>query len=178
MFGDIVFNEKQWNTHKLIDICKFNSSEVGLAEEKMWLLNLDMIESQTGRVIDYLEVDNNNIPSSTVKFNENCVLYSKLRPYLNKVVIPNKSGYGTSELIAIETNSKINKYYLASALRSDSFVKFIDATSYGVKMPRASVDALKNFCIPVPPINKQNDFEFLYKQCDKLKFIYHWRYFL
>lgn len=172
MFGDVVKNTKNWKTKKLNELCGFNNNKLGVdsIHNKVWLLNLDMIESDSGKIIDYYMIDEKEVPSSTISFNENCVLYSKLRPYLNKVVIPIKSGYATSELIAIETNSLINKYFLAFALRSKSFVDMINLTSYGAKMPRASVDALKNFYIPVPDIEIQNTFATFVKEVDKLKF--------
>ena len=172
MFGDVVKNTKNWKTKKLNELCGFNNNKLGVdsIHNKVWLLNLDMIESDSGKIIDYYMIDEKEVPSSTISFNENCVLYSKLRPYLNKVVTPIKSGYATSELIAIETNSLINKYFLAFALRSKSFVDMINLTSYGAKMPRASVDALKNFYIPVPDIEIQNTFATFVKEVDKLKF--------
>ena len=172
MFGDVVKNTKNWKTKKLNELCGFNNNKLGVdsIHNKVWLLNLDMIESDSGKIIDYYMIDEKEVPPSTISFNENCVLYSKLRPYLNKVVIPIKSGYATSELIAIETNSLIDKYFLAFALRSKSFVDMINLTSHGAKMPRASVDALKNFYIPVPDIEIQNTFATFVKQVDKLKF--------
>ena len=171
MFGDIVKNTKNWKTQKLNEICGFNNKVgVDLINNKVWLLNLDMIESDSGKIIDYYMIDENEVPSSTISFNEKFVLYSKLRPYLNKVVIPIKSGYATSELIAIEPSSLINKYFLAFALRSKNFVDMMNLTSYGAKMPRASVDALKNFYMPLPDIEIQNTFAIFVNQVDKLKF--------
>lgn len=171
MFGDVVKNTKNWKTKKLNEICGFNNNKVEIdsINNKVWLLNLDMIESDSGKIIDYYMIDEKEVPLSTISFNEKYVLYSKLRPYLNKVVIPIKSGYATSELIAIETNSLINKYFLAFALRSKSFVDMMNLTSYGAKMPRASVDDLKNFNIPLPDIEMQKQFATFVQQVDKLK---------
>ena len=91
-------------------------------------------------------------------------MYSKLRPYLNKVVIPNKSGYATSELVPFAPTKEINKYYFAYFLRSKAFVDYINANTNGARMPRASMDILKNFLIPVPPLPLQNQFaEFVQK---------------
>ena len=110
MFGDPVRNTKKWNTEKLHIVAPINKykGNVDVVDGKVWLLNLDMIESYTGNILDISYEYENKMTSSTIKFDENCVLYSKLRPYLNKVVIPEMRGYATSELISMVTE-KINK---------------------------------------------------------------------
>ena len=171
LFGDPVRNTKKWNTEKLHIVAPINKykGNVDVVDGKVWLLNLDMIESYTGNILDISYEYENKITSSTIKFDKNCVLYSKLRPYLNKVVIPAMRGYATSELISMCTE-KINKYFLANLLRQDSFVDFSNATSYGAKMPRASIDEIKNFNLIMPPIELQNEFANFVEQVDKSKF--------
>lgn len=176
MFGDPVRNSKNWNTEKLCSIAPINkyNGDIDKFNGKVWLLNLDMIESCTGNIVDFLYEFENQITSSTIKFDENCVLYSKLRPYLNKVVIPERKGYATSELVSMSTE-KINKYFLANLLRQDSFVNFSNATAYGAKMPRASMDLIKNFDVINPPTELQNQFGKLVIEVEKSKLItyYH-----
>jgi len=170
MFGDPVRNSKNWNTEKLCSIAPINkyNGDIDKFNGKVWLLNLDMIESCTGNIVDFLYEFENRITSSTIKFDENCVLYSKLRPYLNKVVIPERKGYATSELVSMSTE-KINKYFLANLLRQDSFVNFSNATAYGAKMPRASMDLIKNFDVINPPTELQNQFGKLVIEVEKSK---------
>ena len=170
MFGDPVRNSKNWNTEKLCSIAPINkyNGDIDTVNGKVWLLNLDMIESCTGNIVDFLYEFENRITSSTIKFDENCVLYSKLRPYLNKVVIPERKGYATSELVSMSTE-KINKYFLANLLRQDSFVNFSNATAYGAKMPRASMDLIKNLDVINPPTELQNQFGKLVIEVEKSK---------
>jgi len=170
MFGNPVRNSKNWNTEKLCSIAPINkyNGDIDTINGKVWLLNLDMIESCTGNIVDFLYEFENRITSSTIKFDENCVLYSKLRPYLNKVVIPERKGYATSELVSMSTE-KINKYFLANLLRQDSFVNFSNATAYGAKMPRASMDLIKNFDVINPPTELQNQFGKLVIEVEKSK---------
>jgi type I restriction enzyme S subunit len=171
MFGDPIINQKGWKTDKLQNVCPVNKYK-GVVEKingKVWLLNLDMVESNTGKILDYVYEDEINIASSTIKFDTNCVLYSKLRPYLNKVVVPLKSGYATSEMISINTDA-VNKHFLSNLLMMNSFVDFANGTSYGAKMPRASVDMIKNFDLMLPPKTLQEDFSLFILQVDKLKF--------
>ena len=180
MFGDPLLNEKGFCTKPLSEACPFNKykGEVECLNGKYWILNLDMIESNTGKIIEKVYMPLNEIGNSIIKFDTNCVLYSKLRPYLNKVVTPDTSGYGTSELICMQTGKDVNQLYLASLLRMNSFVEYINSKAGGAKMPRASMDHLRTFKLMIPNIELQNEFAEFVKQIDKSKFISYSRYFL
>ena len=129
-----------------------------------------MVEAQTGRILDYLIVNEDEVGNSTCTFDASNVLYSKLRPYLNKVVIPDRCGYATSELIPLQpVNTKINREYLAFMLRSDEFVNMINEKVAGAKMPRVSMGDFRKFSVPVPPIELQNQFADFVNQVDKSK---------
>ena len=171
MFGDPISNPKGWHREKMNDVAPVVNYKGDFNEEKIWLLNLDMVESNTGKIIDYNYVMKNEIGSSTCTFDTTNVLYSKLRPYLNKVVIPNSIGYATSEMVPLQPlNSKINRYYLTYMLRNKSFVDYISEKVAGAKMPRVSMNDFRNFEVPIPPIELQNQFVDFVKQVDKLKF--------
>lgn len=171
MFGNPVINSRKWKTEELNSIAPISNFS-GNLEDKVWLLNLDMIEPQTGRIIDYLYVSIDEVGSSTCKFDTDNVLYSKLRPYLNKVVIPDRSGYATSELVPLRPKkSKLNRVYLAFLLRSNEFVNMINEKVAGAKMPRVSMTELKKFRVPVPPIELQNEFAEFTKQVDKSRYV-------
>lgn len=144
----------------------------GEFDDEIWLLNLDMVEAQTGRIIDYLMVSEDEIGNSTCTFDESNVLYSKLRPYLNKVVIPDRRGYATSELVPLQpVKSKLNRDYLAYMLRSDEFVGMITEKVAGAKMPRVSMGDFRKFDVPLPPLDIQEQFAEFVKQVDKSKFV-------
>lgn len=170
MFGNPISNDKNWPTSTIENCCYMKGLKTIPQKEKYWLLNLDKIESNTGEIIkkDYVTID--EIGNSTFFFDKDYVLYSKLRPYLNKVVVPNESGFGTSELVPLKPNSFVDIVYLAHLLRSESFVKWIDSTSSGAKMPRASVEALRSFTLPLPPIELQNQFADFVHLIDKSRF--------
>ena len=170
LFGLPVSNSKKWDTEKMKDIAPAVNYSGGFGET-VWLLNLDMVEAQTGRIIDYLYVSENEVGNSTCTFDTSNVLYSKLRPYLNKVVIPDRCGYATSEMIPLKPNpSKIERTYLAFMLRSDEFVKMINEKVAGAKMPRVSMSDFRDFNVPVPPMELQKQFAAFIEQTDKSKF--------
>ena len=167
MFGNPVSNSKDLPIQKMNNvapICQYDGS----FKERVWLLNLDMVESQTGRIINYNIVGKDAIGGSVCTFDENNILYSKLRPYLNKVVIPNGKGYATSELVPLRPDNKIiNRIYLAYLLRSNEFVEMIKEKVAGAKMPRVSMSDFREFNVPVPPLELQNQFASFVEEIDK-----------
>ena len=178
MFGNPVSNSKDLPVQKMNNvapICQYDGS----FEESVWLLNLDMVESQTGRIINYNIVSKDEIGGSVCTFDENNVLYSKLRPYLNKVVVPDGKGYATSELVPLRPDPKIiNRIYLAYLLRSNEFVEMIKEKVAGAKMPRVSMSDFREFNIPVPPLELQNQFASFVEEIDKSRLLSNHSLFL
>ena len=170
LFGFPVSNTKGWETESMSEVAP-TVSYTGKFDDEVWLLNLDMVEAQTGKIIDYLIVSEDEVGNSTCTFDTSNVLYSKLRPYLNKVVIPDRCGYATSELVPLQpVASKINREYLAYMLRSDEFVTMINEKVAGAKMPRVSMSDFRKFDVPIPPMELQEQFAIFVEQVDKLKF--------
>jgi len=170
LFGLPVSNTKGWKTEQMGEVAPAINYK-GEFDDEVWLLNLDMVEAQTGRILDYLVVSEEEVGNSTCTFDTSNVLYSKLRPYLNKVVIPDRCGYATSELVPLQpVKTKINREYLAFMLRSDEFVNMINEKVAGAKMPRVPMGDFRKFDVPVPPMELQEQFADFVKQVDKSKF--------
>ena len=169
LFGLPVSNTKGWKTEQMGEVAPAINYK-GEFDDEVWLLNLDMVEAQTGRILDYLVVSEEEVGNSTCTFDTSNVLYSKLRPYLNKVVIPDRCGYATSELVPLQpVKTKINREYLAFMLRSDEFVNMINEKVAGAKMPRVPMGDFRKFDVPVPPMELQEQFADFVKQVDKSK---------
>ena len=125
-------------------------------QDTVWLLNLDAVEQQTGKVIEYKYISPDSLTGSTTAFDTNTVLYSKLRPNLNKVVVPTMSGYATSEMLPLRPDPQIcTREYLACYLRSNAFVEWAVSKTNGAKMPRLGTKDLLDKEIPVPSIQTQ-----------------------
>ena len=91
MFGDPVQNTMKWDVQPLKKVAPETNAKI-LEQKKYWWLNLDMIESYTGRLIERVIADAGSIGNSTHPFDDTMVMYSKLRPYLNKVYVPDGVG--------------------------------------------------------------------------------------
>lgn len=169
MFGNPITNPKKWNTGKIKDVAPEIPSKEQLSGE-VWLLNLDMIESNTGKIIEkfYENVEN---ALSVQAFDKGNVLFSKLRPYLNKVVIPDEPGLATTELVPLRPDpSVLHKIFLSYLLRGDQFVNYANDIAGGTKMPRMPLSELRNFECILPPMDKQLEFVSIAEQADKSKF--------
>ena len=154
---------------KLGEVCKVSPSTKNIKRQGAWLLNLDMVEQQTGRVIEYKYVGEDDLNGSIIQFDTENVLYSKLRPNLNKVVLPPKDGFSTSELLPLRPDASVlNKDYLAAFLRSDSFVTWAVSKTAGAKMPRLGTKDLMNAEIPVPNIERQKEIAEKFKKLEQL----------
>ena len=129
-----------------------------------------MISPNTGEIIKKCYYDDDEIGNSTIKFNGDNVLYSKLRPYLNKVVIPNDIGYATSELVPLcPQKDVLDKIFCASLLKSPNFVKYISSKVAGAKMPRVSMGIFREFAIILPPLSLQQEFATKIEAIEKQK---------
>ncbi len=141
---------------KLKEICEVKQSKTtSLDDDKVWILNLDKIESHTGKILEYEYSKRTELGQSICQFDENTVLYSKLRPYLNKVVLPTGKGFATSELVPLVPKENITRKYLAAFLRSNHFVSLITDKVAGTKMPRVVMKDFFEVEIPVPTLSEQ-----------------------
>ncbi len=154
---------------RLGDVVKISPSSKQLCSNTYWLLNLDMVEQQTGAIIEYNYVTKDQLNGSIIKFDTDNVLYSKLRPNLNKVVLPSLDGFATSEMLPLKPDtSTMSKEYLAAYLRSDTFVSWAVSKTAGAKMPRLGTKELLNKDIPVPSLEEQARISGILSKIDNL----------
>ena len=173
MFGNPITNDKRWPTKKMKDVAPSSpyTGEIIQNTNGYWLLNLDMVESNSGRIIEKVYVAEDEIGQSTTTFSSKYVLYSKLRPYLNKVVVPDDDGYATTELIPLLPNQQLlTQLYLAQLLRGDEFLAYISSQVSGTKMPRVTMNVFWDFDVMLPPLDLQEQFAAFVRQSDKSKF--------
>lgn len=141
----------------LRDLCVQDRSIVAPdADEAAGLryVGLEHIESGSGRIAEPVSGTGNaaDVASATFRFGPEHVLYSKLRPYLNKVALPNFHGRCTTEVIPLLPTPLVTRDYLAFLLRSEIAVNAAQRTAVGSRMPRADIDELfrQEFSVPSP----------------------------
>ena len=138
----------KWRSVRLGDVCREDRCIVEARSERarqLRYLSLEHIESGTGRILrepgDAISDEGN---STTFAFDERHVLYGKLRPYLNKVALPDFSGRCTTELIPLLPTNELARDYLAFVLRRNETVAITMRGKTGSRMPRADMDTLRD----------------------------------
>lgn len=161
----------EWPTVPIIKVAPPQPASLKFkAEQKVWLLSLDQIESDTGYIVNKQIVPAGQAGSSTFIFDKGNVLYSKLRPYLNKVIWPQEPGIATSELIPLRPNQKyLDCAYLTYYLRSKHFLSFAEKRVAGAKMPRVIMTEFWQHCIPLPTLSEQRCIVEILDQADALR---------
>ena len=147
-----------WGTCCLGEICDYGNCvnvETSSIDDSAWILDLEDIEKDTGRVISRVRRSERASASTKHRFHKGQVLYSKLRPYLNKVVLADQDGYCTSEILPLEFDSIIIPEYARYFMMSPTFLRYANRCSYGVKMPRLGTEDGKKAVVPVPPVREQ-----------------------
>lgn len=165
--GELVESLRDWGFEELPDtwsicclgeLCDYgNCINVDAAniDDSAWMLDLEDIEKDTGIVLQKIRKAERNAASTKHLFHKGQVLYSKLRPYLNKVVLADEDGYCTSEILPLEFERNILPQYARYYLMSPAFLRYANKCSYGVKMPRLGTADGKKAVISIPPLNEQ-----------------------
>ena len=146
-----------WEWARLGSLCDFGKCqnvEYEDVAEGVWNLDLEDIEKDSGAILRKKRKTKGEGGSTKHLFASGSVLYSKLRPYLNKVAIANENGVCSSEILPLNFWA-ISNEYAQLVLMEPGFVNYAKECSYGVKMPRLGTDDGKRWLVAVPPLAEQ-----------------------
>ncbi|MBQ9673262.1 MAG: restriction endonuclease subunit S [Ruminococcus sp.] len=149
---------KSWAVCCLGEVCDYgNCVNIDTKDipDSAWTLDLEDIEKDSGAIIKRVSKKERDSSSTKHLFSKGQVLYSKLRPYLNKVVLADNNGYCTSEILPLDFDNCILPEYARYYLMSPTFLKYANQCSYGVKMPRLGTQDGKKAVLAIPPKNEQ-----------------------
>ena len=172
MFGSLEINNKKWKIANILDVASIDTNMTKDFEKYAEFphIGIENIEKNTGKLINYISVAESNLTSGKYIFDERHIIYSKIRPNLNKVATPDFKGLCSADSYPILTNEKCKKEYLVFVLRSDYFLNYILSYSSRTNIPKVNKEQLSGFNFPLPPIELQNRFAEIVKQIDKQKF--------
>ncbi|WP_275315262.1 restriction endonuclease subunit S [Tenacibaculum bernardetii] len=141
-----------WEVKKLKYVCQLVSDKT--KEKPDYVLALENITSWSEEIIG--NPFENKMEGDSNLFQENDILFNKLRPYLAKVVKATRNGGCVGELLVLRPEKKICPNFLYRRLSSEMIITIVDGSTYGTKMPRASWDKfISNIQIGVPPREEQ-----------------------
>ena len=130
---------------------KINASN---ADTQLWELDLEDIE-KGGKLLNIKTVSERKAIGDKTVFNRGDILYSKLRPYLLKILVAPEGGICTPEIIPFTCYGNICKDYIVSFLKSPYVDDYINSSTFGVKMPRVSTETMTSLLVPLPPLSEQ-----------------------
>jgi type I restriction enzyme S subunit len=148
--------ESQMRVVPLRDLCRLDLRQVIPGTNDAATLpyvGMEDIESGTGRFLSWPhEAD---VRSNTFAFDVRHVLYGKLRPYLNKVALPDRPGRCSTELLPLLPAPGVDRQYVAWLLRRPETVAAAMQDKTGSRMPRASMTQLMTLTVPLPSLAEQ-----------------------
>ena len=150
---------ENWKWVRLGDCSSYAQTKIKITADKittdMWSLDLEDIEKETGKIIKYCKASERKITGDKVCFFKGQILYSKLRPYLKKILIAPADGICTPELVPFNMYGNIYSKYIVYVLKAPHIDNIINSVTYGVKMPRVGTDTMTELLIPLPPLDEQ-----------------------
>ena len=149
---------KGWEWTTVGEITNYGDSvnvQIEDIDNSDWVLELEDIEKDTANIIQHLNKNERKINGTRHKFQKGQILYSKLRTYLNKVLVAPNDGFCTTEIMAFGSYGILSNNYICYVLRSLYFLDYTLQCGYGVKMPRLSTTDACNGLIPLPPLAEQ-----------------------
>lgn len=153
-YSQVVFSNKggSWEERLLKDVCEYDKTPNKRVD--LPYVGLEDIQSNTGVFLGPFEP--RNMKSLTFYFNDEHVLYGRLRPYLNKVLQPNFEGHCSTEIFPILPKKNVlDRGFLFQWLIATETMKKINATWSGATLPRANMNAVLEFPINLPSIKDQ-----------------------
>ncbi len=138
-----------------------------------WVLELQDIEKESSRLVKKIRQYQRPFKSSKNHFQKGDVLYGKLRPYLDKVVVADECGICTTEIVPLRGFYGLAPNYLRLALKSPVFKNYANSSTHGMNLPRLGTDKARLALLPLPPENEQHRIvqkvDELIALCDRLE---------
>ncbi len=149
---------ESWVWCRLGDLCDYGvckSASPGEIPDNAWILDLEDIEKDTAKLLQRTRKIDKHTTSIRHSFSKGNVLYSKLRTYLNKVLVADTDGFSTTEILPLDFKGFVVPEYARYVLMSKMFLDYTAQCGYGVKMPRLGTTDGKKALFPLPPLSEQ-----------------------
>lgn len=149
---------ENWVWCRLGEITNYGSSpkaEPTDLKNDTWVLDLEDIEKTSSNLLCKIRFNERNSLSTKSVFKTGDVLYSKLRPYLDKVIVADEDGVCTTEILPLKCFADLNPFYFKYALKRADFLKYVNSKTKGMKMPRLGTKEGEMALIPLPPLSEQ-----------------------
>ena len=166
IFGTI---PEGWHVRPFSKIASIKSNLVDPEDnQEMMQVSPASIEKNTGRLLKVCTVAQSGVSSPNHKFFSGQIIYSKVRPLLNKAIIAPFDGLCSADMYPIET--KLNAEYLKYYLLLSSYLQQLSMTANRVKMPKINQEEMGATLVLVPSKDEQNEIVVRIKtECSKIQ---------
>lgn len=172
MFGDFKLNTKKWPISSFDEFAIIDGNMTTDYEKYADYphIGIDSIEKETGTLKGYRTVAEDGVISGKYVFTPKHIIYSKIRPNLNKVALPSFDGVCSADAYPIlPIEGKCNRIFLAYNMRSQFFLDYILQFCNRTNLPKVNRKEVDGFRTPLPPIELQDNFADFVVQIDKSK---------
>ena len=172
LFGDLKTNPKGWPVLPFPAFAEIDGNMTTDYERYADYphIGIDSIEKGTGELKGYRTVREDGVISGKYIFTPQHIIYSKIRPNLNKVALPAFEGLCSADAYPILPNREnCNRVFLAVAMRSEYYLEYILQFSSRTNLPKVNRKEIAGFRMPLPPLPLQEQFAAFVEQTDKSK---------
>ena len=148
--------DPEWPMVELGALCKIGGSITKEVDPLCPYFGADSIESNTGKLVKVETIQAQGVSGPVYEFSGERLLYSKIRPYLNKLAIVDLHGYSSSDMYPLLPNySRVQAPYLANYMLSEAFNEQIQHYYERASIPKINRSQLFETKIPLPPLDIQ-----------------------
>lgn len=115
-------------------------------------IGLEDIEPHTSRILKTGK--GSDVKSSVARFSAGDVLYSRLRPYLNKVTVPDFDGIASAEILVLQPTAATEAEFVRRRIMTREFLDFTALLDKGDR-PRVNYPEISTFPVALPPLPEQ-----------------------
>ena len=157
---DSLASNPDWPVKTLGEVCSIKSVLVDPKDLKysgMIHIGAGNIEAKTGRLFGIKTAREEKLISGKFLYSENDVLYSKIRPYLEKVALPAQAGLCSADIYPLQPGPLLTRMFLFYTLVSETFTEYAISGSSRTGMPKVNREHLFKYEMKVPPLAVQTE---------------------
>lgn len=122
---------------------------------EMMLIAPNHIESNTGRLLELSTARDQSAISGKYLVQKGDIVYSKIRPHLNKVALSKEPGLCSADMYPIRTEEDLIPEYLFYWMIAQPFLDYATLSSMRVAMPKLNRETLSSAPLLLPPTEEQ-----------------------
>jgi type I restriction enzyme M protein len=146
----------EWPMVPLGDLCSLGGTITTDVDLSLPYFGADSIQPNTGKLLKTESAQSQGVNGPVYSFDGQRLLYSKIRPYLNKLTVVDLRGYCSSDMYPLLPDvSRVHITYLATYMLSDTFNDRIRGYYERANIPKINRSQLFETTVPLPTLATQ-----------------------